>query len=45
MGMIGNFLIDGSKIGYLLEKLVYKGELGDLECYCVYLLFKEIFII
>lgn len=41
-GMIGNFLIDGSKIGHLLEKLVHKGELGDLERHRAHLLLKEI---
>ncbi|MCG6364667.1 transcriptional regulator MalT, partial [Vibrio fluvialis] len=41
-GMIGNFLIDGSKIGYLLEKLVQRGELGDLERHRAHLLLKEI---
>ncbi|EHU0374820.1 HTH-type transcriptional regulator MalT [Vibrio cholerae] len=41
-GMIGNFLIDGSKIGHLLEKLVHNGELGDLERHRAHLLLKEI---
>ncbi|MEK6215220.1 MAG: LuxR C-terminal-related transcriptional regulator, partial [Vibrio fluvialis] len=41
-GMIGNFLIDGYKIGHLLEKLVHRVELGDLERHRAQQLMKEI---
>lgn len=41
-GMVGNFLIDGQKIGHLLEKMVHRGELGDLERHRAQLLIKEI---
>ncbi len=41
-GMIGNFLIDGATIGHLLEKLVSKSELGDLERHRAQLLMKNI---
>lgn len=30
-GMLGNFLVDGSKIGHVLESLNRKNELNDLE--------------
>ncbi|MDE1225977.1 LuxR C-terminal-related transcriptional regulator, partial [Vibrio aestuarianus] len=41
-GMIGNFLIDGAKIGHLLEKLASRSELGDLERHRAQQLMKEI---
>ncbi|MCG6216509.1 MULTISPECIES: HTH-type transcriptional regulator MalT [Vibrio] len=41
-GMIGNFLVDGHKIGHLLEKLVHRVELGDLERHRAQQLMKEI---
>ncbi len=41
-GMIGNFLVDGATIGHLLEKLVSKSELGDLERHRAQLLMKDI---
>lgn len=41
-GMIGNFLIDGSKIGHLLEKLSHRVDLGDLERHRAQQLMKEI---
>ncbi|MCL9777418.1 HTH-type transcriptional regulator MalT [Vibrio methylphosphonaticus] len=41
-GMIGNFLIDGSTIGHLLEKLASRSELGDLERHRAQLLMKNI---
>lgn len=41
-GMLGNFLIDGAKIGPVLEKLNHKNELGDLERHRAQQLLKEI---
>ncbi|MFC5080523.1 HTH-type transcriptional regulator MalT [Vibrio thalassae] len=41
-GMIGNFLVDGATIGHLLEKLVSRSELGDLERHRAQLLMKDI---
>lgn len=41
-GMIGNFLIDGAKVGHVLEKLIQRGELGDLERHRAQQLMKEI---
>ncbi|MCG3724916.1 HTH-type transcriptional regulator MalT [Vibrio cincinnatiensis] len=41
-GMVGNFLIDGHRIGHLLEKLIHRVELGDLERHRAQLLIKEI---
>lgn len=41
-GMIGNFLIDGNKIGHLLEKLSHRVDLGDLERHRAQQLMKEI---
>ncbi|MEF1288441.1 HTH-type transcriptional regulator MalT [Vibrio sp. M260118] len=41
-GMLGNFLIDGEKIGHILEKLNQKNELGDLERHRAQQLLKDI---
>ncbi|KOO03248.1 HTH-type transcriptional regulator MalT [Vibrio nereis] len=41
-GMLGNFLVDGAKIGPVLEKLNHKNELGDLERHRAQQLLKEI---
>lgn len=41
-GILGNFLVDGSKIGHLLEKLIHKTELGDLERHRAQQLMKDI---
>lgn len=41
-GILGNFLIDGNKIGHLLEKLTHKAELGDLERHRAQQLMKDI---
>ncbi|WP_261835873.1 HTH-type transcriptional regulator MalT [Vibrio ishigakensis] len=41
-GMIGNFIIDGNTIGKLMDKLVNKGQLGDLERHRALQLLKEI---
>ncbi|OEF05378.1 HTH-type transcriptional regulator MalT [Vibrio genomosp. F10] len=41
-GILGNFLIDGGKIGHLLEKLSTKSELGDLERHRAQQLTKDI---
>ncbi|MGD8173786.1 HTH-type transcriptional regulator MalT [Vibrio sp. TRT 21S02] len=41
-GILGNFLVDGSKIGHILEKLSHKSELGDLERHRAQKLTKEI---
>jgi LuxR family maltose regulon positive regulatory protein len=41
-GMLGNFLIDGEKIGHILEKLNQKSELGDLERHRAQQLLKDI---
>lgn len=41
-GMLGNFLVDGAKIGPALEKLNHKNELGDLERHRAQQLLKEI---
>ncbi|EED28550.1 transcriptional regulator, LuxR family protein [Vibrio sp. 16] len=41
-GMLGNFLVDGAKIGHILEKLNNKNELGDLERHRAQQLLKDI---
>ncbi|MEZ9229600.1 HTH-type transcriptional regulator MalT [Vibrio amylolyticus] len=41
-GILGNFLVDGGKIGHLLEKLSNKSELGDLERHRALQLTKDI---
>lgn len=41
-GMIGNFLIDGATIEHLLQKLMSKATLGDLEKHRAQQLIKEI---
>jgi len=41
-GMIGNFLIDGPFIGHLLQKLMSKSTLGDLEKHRAQQLVKDI---
>lgn len=41
-GMLGNFLVDGAKIGHILEKLNHKTELGDLERHRAQQLLKDI---
>ncbi|MFA0438127.1 transcriptional regulator MalT [Vibrio breoganii] len=41
-GMLGNFIVDGATINKLLEKLVNKGQLGDLERHRALQLLKEI---
>ncbi|MCK6264402.1 HTH-type transcriptional regulator MalT [Vibrio sp. ZSDE26] len=41
-GILGNFLVDGGKIGHLLEKLSNKSELGDLERHRAQQLTKDI---
>ncbi|MDG3085859.1 HTH-type transcriptional regulator MalT [Vibrio hannami] len=41
-GMIGNFLIDGSSIEHLLQKLMNKATLGDLEKHRAQQLMKDI---
>ncbi|NOI79496.1 HTH-type transcriptional regulator MalT [Vibrio tubiashii] len=41
-GMLGNFLVDGAKIGHILEKLNQKSELGDLERHRAQQLLKDI---
>ncbi|WP_261818012.1 HTH-type transcriptional regulator MalT [Vibrio gallicus] len=41
-GVVGNFIIDGASIGKLLDKLVNKGQLGDLERHRALQLLKEI---
>ncbi|MGY3572234.1 HTH-type transcriptional regulator MalT [Vibrio paucivorans] len=41
-GILGNFLVDGGKIGHLLEKLTNKSELGDLERHRAQQLMKDI---
>jgi len=41
-GMIGNFLIDGASIDHLLQKLMSKSTLGDLEKHRAQQLVKDI---
>ncbi|WP_029236167.1 HTH-type transcriptional regulator MalT [Vibrio coralliilyticus] len=41
-GILGNFLVEGGKIGHILEKLVNKNELGDLERHRAQQLLKDI---
>ncbi|NVD08578.1 HTH-type transcriptional regulator MalT [Vibrio sp. JPW-9-11-11] len=41
-GMLGNFLVDGNKIGHILEKLNNKHDLGDLERHRAQQLLKAI---
>ncbi len=41
-GMLGNFLVDGAKIGHILDKLNTKNELGDLERHRAQQLLKDI---
>ncbi|CAM3071692.1 HTH-type transcriptional regulator MalT [Vibrio rarus] len=41
-GMVGNFIIDGASINTLLEKLVNKTQIGDLERHRALQLLKEI---
>lgn len=41
-GMLGNFLVDGAKIGHILNKLNTKQELGDLERHRAQQLLKDI---
>jgi LuxR family maltose regulon positive regulatory protein len=41
-GMLGNFLVDGAKIGHILEKLNHKSELGELERHRAQQLLKDI---
>lgn len=41
-GMISNFLIDGTSLAHLLQKLMNKSELGDLEKHRAQLLMKDI---
>lgn len=41
-GMIGNFLIDGTSIDHLLQKLMNKSTLGDLEKHRAQQLVKDI---
>lgn len=43
-GMIGNFLIDGASIEHLLQKLINKSALGNLEKHRVQQLLKDISI-
>ncbi|WP_428773830.1 HTH-type transcriptional regulator MalT [Vibrio sp.] len=41
-GIMGNFLVDGGRIGHLLDKLSHRVELGDLERHRAQQLMKEI---
>ncbi|MBM7035110.1 HTH-type transcriptional regulator MalT [Vibrio ulleungensis] len=41
-GMVANFLIEGAIAGRLLEKLIQRGDLGDLEKHRAQSLIKEI---
>lgn len=41
-GMISNFLIDGATIEHLLQKLINKSELGNMEKHRAQLLLKDI---
>ncbi|CAM4188122.1 HTH-type transcriptional regulator MalT [Vibrio neonatus] len=41
-GMLGNFIVDGASINKLLEKLVNKGHLADLERHRALQILKEI---
>ncbi|KJY93887.1 transcriptional regulator MalT [Vibrio neptunius] len=41
-GILGNFLVEGGKIGHVLEKLVNKNELADLERHRAQQLLKDI---
>lgn len=41
-GILGNFLVDGAKIGHLLERLTSRAELGDLERHRAQQLMKDI---
>lgn len=41
-GMVGNFLVDGARIGHLLEQLTNRMELADLERHRALRLMKEI---
>ncbi|MDA0149846.1 HTH-type transcriptional regulator MalT [Vibrio sp. LaRot3] len=41
-GILGNYLVDGARIGHLLEKISNKSELGDLERHRAQQLMRDI---